>query len=187
MPNHRLFCFSLIISLLLLAACNSQRSETESSESFVSGSVAVEDEVVSLDDIEVVTGQTIYVPAYSEIFFEDTDRTWDFAVTLAVHNTNLDKSIIVKSVKYYDTNGQLVKEFLPEPIRLDKLVTRGYLVGRSDNRGGIGANFVVEWVADAEVTPPVVEAVLISAAGTQGLSLITPGRVIAEFGPQEGD
>ena len=187
MPNQRLFFIGLMMTLLLLAACNSQRSETESSESFVSGSVAVEDEVVSLDDIEVVTGQTIYVPAYSEIFFEDTDRTWDFAVTLAVHNTNLDKPIIVKSVKYYDTNGQLVKEFLPEPIRLDKLVTRGYLVGRSDNRGGIGANFVVEWVADAEVTPPVVEAVLISAAGTQGLSLITPGRVIAEFGPQEGD
>lgn len=184
MPNQRLFLFSLIILLALLMACNNQSGQTETLDSSVSGPLPFEDEIVDLDEIEVVMGQTIFVPAYSEIFFEDTERTWDFAVTLTVHNTDLDGSIIVKSVRYYDTNGQLVKDFLSEPIRLEKLVTRGYLIGRSDNRGGIGANFVVEWVADTQVTPPVVEAVLISAAGTQGLSLITPGRVIAEIGDE---
>lgn len=184
MPNHRSFFLVLLISLILLAACNSRSGETDPADSFVSGPLAIEDEPVSLDEVEIVVGQTIFVPAYSEIFFEDTARTWDFAVTLAIHNTDIDNAIIVKSVRYYDTNGQLVKDFLEEPTRLDKLVTRGYLVGRNDNRGGIGANFVVEWVADTEVTAPVVEAVLISAAGTQGLSLITPGRVIAEIGAE---
>ena len=185
MPNHRLFFMGLIIAILLLVACNNQPVQSEAAETTsINEPIEINDEVVSLDDVEVVTGQTIFVPAYSEIFFEDTERTWDFAVTLAVHNTDLDESIILKSVRYYDTNGQLVKDFLAEPIRLDKLVTRGYLVGRSDNRGGIGANFVVEWVADTDVTAPVVEAVLISATGTQGLSLITPGRVIAEVGAE---
>ena len=170
--------------MLLLAACDTQPDQSQEATTSINEPVEINDEVVSLDDVEVVQGQTIFVPAYSEIFFEDTERTWDFAVTLAVHNTDLENSIIVKSVKYYDTNGQLVRDFLAEPIRLDKLVTRGYLVGRSDNRGGIGANFVVEWVADTDVTAPVVEAVLISATGTQGLSLITPGRVIAEVGAE---
>jgi len=55
-----------------------------------------------------------------------------------------------------------------------------YVIARSDDRGGTGANFIVGWGADELVFEPVVEAVMISAAGTQGLSLISPARVLEE-------
>ena len=47
-----------------------------------------------------------------------------------------------------------------------------------DTSGGLGANFIVEWVAQTEVSEPVVEAVLISSEFHQGISWIVSGKVI---------
>jgi hypothetical protein len=49
-----------------------------------------------------------------------------------------------------------------------------------DDTGGAGANFIVEWSAGAEVTAPVVEAVMISTASQQGISFVSQGRVIKD-------
>jgi len=38
-------------------------------------------------------------------------------------------------------------------------------------------NFIVKWTAQQGVTKPVVEAVMISTAFHQGISLISPGRI----------
>jgi len=52
-------------------------------------------------------------------------------------------------------------------------------VKEQDTSGGSGANFIVKWTAQQGVTKPVVEAVMITAFH-QGISLISPGRVIEE-------
>jgi hypothetical protein len=36
----------------------------------------------------------------------------------------------------------------------------------------------VEWVAEKEISEPVVEAVMIGTESTQGISFISPGKVI---------
>ena len=43
-----------------------------------------------------------------------------------------------------------------------------YVVEENDTAGGAGANFIVEWSASAEVTSPVVEAVMIGTVSQQG-------------------
>ena len=45
-------------------------------------------------------------------------------------------------------------------------------------RQGLGANFIVEWVAQTEISEPTVEAVMLGTDLHQGISLISPGRVI---------
>jgi hypothetical protein len=60
------------------------------------------------------------------------------------------------------------------------MLTTEYVIARNDDRGGTGANFIVAWGAEEPVYEPVVEAVMISAAGTQGLSLLSPARVLEE-------
>jgi len=176
----RLFTFTramgithILLLTLLLASCSSERSATPTPQS--------KEAIIEIADLNIVTGQTVYVPAYSEIFYVDTERTWDFAVTLAVHNTALDAPIVITSVRYFDGHGALVREYNQTPVQLDALASRAYTVARDDRTGGVGANFIVEWVAASQVTPPVIEAVMISAAGQQGLSLISPGRVIGEI------
>jgi hypothetical protein len=48
---------------------------------------------------------------------------------------------------------------------------------------GVGANFIVEWVAEQLVHEPVIEAVIIGGVGNHGISLISPGRVISRQSP----
>ena len=82
--------------------------------------------------------------------------------------------------RYFDTNGQLVAEYVESSRQLAPMATTEFVISRSDDRGGTGANFTVEWGAEEAVYEPVVEAVMISAAGTQGLSLLSPARVLEE-------
>jgi hypothetical protein len=135
---------------------------------------------VASGDLKIVTGQRLYVSAYSEVYDASEDKTWDMAVTLYIRNTNLDKPILIDSVQYFDTNGQLVTDYVESPMQLAPMATTEYVITRTDDQGGTGANFIVVWGAEEPVYEPVVEAVMISAAGTQGLSLLSPARVLEE-------
>jgi hypothetical protein len=58
------------------------------------------------------------------------------------------------------------------------MASTDFVVNKSDSSGGAGANFIVEWAADKEVSEPVIEAVMIGTQSTQGISFISPGRVV---------
>lgn len=135
---------------------------------------------VTARDLRIVAGQTIYVPAYSEVFVGQEERTTPLAVTLAVHNTDLDAPIIVRSVRYFNTDGLLVRNYIETPLEIPPLATSGFLVAENDREGGWGANFVVEWVAEEPVYEPVIEAIMVSTQGAQGISMISTGRVISQ-------
>jgi hypothetical protein len=132
-----------------------------------------------LVDLNIVTGQLVFVPAYSEIISESSPSL-KLSTTLAIHNTDTDDPIIVQSVRYYDTDGNLVREFVDSPVQLKPLATAGFVVLANDTSGGWGANFLVEWVAGKPVYEPVIEAIMVSGRGTEGVSFISEGRVISE-------
>ncbi len=166
------------IVFVMLAGCADQTDEaTPVQDSQPVRAVAP----VASGDLSIVTGQKLYVPAYSEVHSASAEHTWDMTVTLSIRNTNVDKPIFIGSVKYYDTNGQLITEYVKSPLRLAPMATTEYVIARDDDRGGTGANFIVGWGAEELVYEPVVEAIMISAAGTQGLSLLSPARVLEEM------
>lgn len=131
-------------------------------------------------DLHIVTGQTVFVPAYSEIAWVSAENTLELTATLAIHNTDPDNTIIIKSVRYYDTGGALVREFIENPLQLSPLATTGFVVPAGGNTGGWGTNFLVEWGAETPVYEPVIEAVMVSQRGNEGVSFISPGRVVSE-------
>ncbi len=163
-----------VVMLILLVGCTSLVAEETPAPPDDMGTIQVE-------DLDIATGQIIYVPAYSAIYYA-TDRTLNLAVTLSVHNTDLSHPIVLTSVRYYDAQGQLVEEYLPQPKRLGPLVATDFFVGEHDTSGGLGANFIVEWVAEQPVYEPVVEAVMIGPLNSQGISFVSPGRVITQTG-----
>jgi hypothetical protein len=74
------------------------------------------------------TGQTVYVPAsYTDTSDYDPDgnllKSRITLTQLNIRNTDRNRSIEVKSVKFYDPDGQLVKEYLAEPEILDPLAS----------------------------------------------------------------
>lgn len=138
-------------------------------------------EVVIDPNFSKVVGQTIYVPIYSYIYYENSEKSLDLAATLSIRNTDLTQAIILTSARYYDTAGNLLKEYLEKPVKLQRLASLNLVVNRTDRSGGAGANFIVEWVSDKKVSEPLIEAVMISAVGNQSISFVSHGKVIKHF------
>ena len=126
-------------------------------------------------------GQTIYVPIYSHIYYENSEKSLDLAATLSIRNTDLTNPIIVTSVRYYDSAGNFLKEYLDQPVELNRLASIDFVVNRTDKKGGAGANFIVEWLSVTTVSEPILEAVMISAVGNQSISFISRGKLIKNY------
>lgn len=122
--------------------------------------------------------ETIYVPVYAHIYYEDHTRLLELTETVSVRNTDLDNPIILTSVRHYSTDGVLIKSYLTAPILLKPMATADFVVPRTDVTGGTGANFIVEWVAKTKVTEPIAESVMISTGSAQGISFLSRGTVL---------
>lgn len=168
------FLSPLLVVFLFLVACQNQPVVTFPAAT-PSG------ERIEVRDLAVATGQTVYVPAYSEVPFAP-GRNLPMTVTLAIHNTDPNRPIFITSARYHGADGRLIEEFIAEPRRLEPLATAEITVesGRQTG-GGIGTNFIVEWVAEEPVYEPIVEAILLNASGNQGISFISPGRVVSQI------
>lgn len=127
----------------------------------------------------VVSGQTLYVPAYSHIRHVE-NSIYLLAVNLGVRNTDTSHPITVATVDFYDTNGELLRSYVDSPQELGPLAIGEYVVDWQHTAGGAGATFIVEWVAGEEVTDPVVEAVMVGATGTQAFAFVRSAVVKAE-------
>lgn len=125
----------------------------------------------------------IYVPAYSSVFLSSGKARVGFSVTLSVHNVSEDRPLVLTKVAYFDTSGALVQSFLPSPVALKPFATVQVSIPVTDVRGGVGANFIVEWAAEAHLAEPVVEALMLGTVGNASYSFISPGRPIIKVGP----
>lgn len=128
----------------------------------------------------LAVGQVVYVPVYSEIYDLGPNRPFQLTATLSLRNTDLDSVIFIETVDYYDSSGTLVTAYLSQPLELGPLASTAIVVESGNTQGGSGANFLVTWRAATSVSSPVIEAVMISTASQQGVSFVSPGRVIAE-------
>lgn len=138
---------------------------------------------VEAGDMDIVTGQLVFVPAYSEVFHGDREDVLQMGLTLAIHNTDGDNPIIIQSVRYYNTDGDLIREFIDQPVQLNPMATAAFVIDASDTSGGYGANFLVEWGAEQPVYEPVIEALMVNTTMATGVSFLSPGRVLRETRP----
>jgi len=134
----------------------------------------------SADDIQLSRGQSVYISIYSHIYSGIKARPFDLAAILSIRNTDIDQPVTLVAVKYYDTEGKLLKEYLDEPLELKALASTRYIIKENDNAGGSGANFIVKWKSNKKVTPPIIEAVMIGTHSGQGISFVSRGQVIEE-------
>jgi hypothetical protein len=130
--------------------------------------------------VKRVRGQTIYVPAYSHIYHGDREAPFYLTVTVSIRNTDPVHPIKILSVQYFDTDGKLLRNYLDKEVILRPIGSAEYTVKESEKAGGAGANFLVKWEADKEVTEPIVESIMISTATQQGISFSSRGQAIEE-------
>ncbi len=170
----------VVLLLLVLAGIASLLMERHVSDSREDGLQRDEDRsggVVSSLPIDVVAGQTLYVPIYSHVYQIEGSRL-PLSATLSIRNADVSRSLTIRTVRYYDTRGDMVRDYLPQPIELRPLGSTDFFVSARDTRGGSGANFLVEWVAAEPVHPPVVEAVLVGRHGVGTAAFVSKAVVI---------
>lgn len=168
----------VVMVALVLAGCTSPDRPTEAVR------VDADTTARATAPIDAVVGQTVYVPVYSHIFHQDGSRELDLTATLSIRNTDPERALTVTEVGYYDSAGRLVRRYVEQPISLGPLASEAFVIEGRDRTGGVGANFLVEWHAAAEVSVPLVEAVMISTAQGQGVSLVSRGEVVRTLGEE---
>lgn len=127
-----------------------------------------------------VRHQLLYVPVYSEIPYGDQNRTLNLCATVSVRNTDRTHSLTLKKVDYYNSKGNLVRAYLPEPRTLKPMASVEFIVKETDRQGGISASFLVDWNGEVPLSRPIVEAVMISTVSAQGISFSTASHVLEE-------
>jgi len=122
--------------------------------------------------------QTFYVPIYSDIYTDRDARKVLLSATLSVRNTTFKKSLYINKIDYYDTDGALVKSYLNKPIELPAMATLNYIVEKEEDKGGSGANFIIEVEGVDETVKPVIEAVMIGNFSNKGFAFSTEGTPV---------
>lgn len=165
-----------LITVAVMVSCTSPNTQQTSDHSPL---VQTTSDVKAVREIKnPAMGQTLYVPIYSHIYAEDRKSMLNLTATLSIRNTDLQQTLIINSVRYYDSDGKQVRQYLEKPIALKALATKDFVIPRTDTTGGAGANFIVEWVAQQKISEPIVEAVMIGTEGNRGFSFVSSARVI---------
>jgi hypothetical protein len=134
------------------------------------------------DGFRISKGQTVYVPAYSNVFSGPRALPLNLSIILSIRNTDPGATITVTTTDYYDTNGKLLRNYRPKAVTLGPLASTHLYLEERDVAGGVGASFIVRWEAARAVNEPVIESVMIGATSGQGISFVSPGKVIKDGG-----
>ena len=128
--------------------------------------------------IELSKGQLVYVPVYSHVYHGDQEKKFLLTGIVSIRNTDPDHAITITLADYYDSDGKVIKSYLPKPLTLNPMASTRLIVKESDTHGGSGANFLVKWEAKSKVSEPIIEGVMIGTAGQQGISFTSRGKAI---------
>ena len=126
-------------------------------------------------------GQTVYVSVYSSIWYGaaysgDKPATMALSGMLSIRNVDPDHDFKLRSIRYYDTDGKLMREENPQ-LSLGPLASKSMFIPHSDT-GGIGAKFIVVWEADVPINTPIIEYLNIYKTGTSLNTFVSHGRPI---------
>jgi hypothetical protein len=154
-----------LIGALLAAACLSETGHADGEK-------------------KLSSGQTVYVPAYHSITAGKKPRRLSLTTTLSIRNTDPERQITIVSVKYFAANGYLIKNLLENPQTLGPLEAVSFVPEEpKEKRDEAETSFIVIWKATGkEVSWPIIQAVMIGAAGQQGISFVCDGQVIRSVG-----
>lgn len=125
-------------------------------------------------------GATVYVPVYSSLYLglNIKQQLVELAATLSVRNVSASHPIVIEWVRYYDSKGTLLRDYVDKPSSLPPLGSVEFVIQRADAAGGPGANFLIRWNGPVSVDEPLIEAVMLGQSGSAGISFTSRGRVV---------
>ena len=126
------------------------------------------------------TGQSVYLPIYAYVRYGDKDamKAEEVSTLISVRSTEPERAITLLSLRYYSTEGKMLRELLPKPRVLKPFQAAEFFIERKDVEGGSGAGAVLRWKAEEPANPPLVQSLHIEVKYNRALSFTTDGVVI---------
>ncbi|WP_029489693.1 DUF3124 domain-containing protein [Aquimarina agarivorans] len=119
-----------------------------------------------------------FLSVYSQIFMRNDKGQVDLTATVSLHNPNSKDKIYIDKAVYYNTKGEAIRIYFDKTIFINPMETVQIVIDGIDREGGTGANFIFDWKIKSSLNEPIIEAVMISTNGQQGISFTTSGKRI---------
>ena len=169
MKNSKLILFFL--SIILLSSCLKEKETNYSSLDPIDWKKRSTSKKL---DSSLTYGET-YLSVHSEIYMYSKSRTNTLTAAISMRNINQSDSIYIKSARYFNTKGELIRSYFKDPIYIAPLETVDIVIDEDDLEGGTGANFIFEWYSSPEIHVPYFDAVMVSYGSGQGVSFTSSG------------
>ncbi len=130
--------------------------------------------------------ETDYLPVYSDIYHMDGTRRFLLTSTISIRNTSLSDSAYVFKANYHDSYGTLLRNYIDKPILIKPLESIEFVVENKEDKGGAGANFIIEWGGKSYSDQLLIQAIMTGTSNQQGLSFTTDAKIIKRSGIQTG-
>jgi hypothetical protein len=171
---------SIVVSIVLVVSCKQKElpkpAEVNHNLEFNAKELSIGDN----NSLKKIKGQVLYLPVYSTVPYFEKGRKYNLSAFVAIHNTDFNQTIRITKVLFFNNDGKLVSSYLTKDSTLQPLGATNFFVPERD-QSGIGANFVVEWVADSLVSEPLIESVMVGLTNGQGVSFLSSGKVVREI------
>jgi len=135
---------------------------------------------VETDTAQLKYFETDYLPVYSDIYYQDGTKRFPITATVSIRNTSLKDSAYILSARYYDSYGKVLRSYLDSTLLLSPLESVELVVEEKENDGGAGANFIIDWAATKYTDQLMIQSVMISTYGQQGVSFLSDAKVISK-------
>lgn len=163
----------ICVCSVILFACN---NETESKS--MHAKVDWESKHYKKELSDTLENGTTYLSVYSSIYSLNEDQTHNLTATVSIRNTSEKDSIFLTKASYFNTKGELIRDYVDFPVVVLPLETIEIIIASKDVSGGTGANFLFDWKKKSTTSAPIFEGIMISTSGSQGISFTTNGKRI---------
>lgn len=163
MDYKRFFLIALFGSSILLLSC-----ELRSDRAVKPDMDWMQRPASQLEGAFLVNGKT-YLAVNPSIYDQSNTGLINLTTTVSLRNLDQNREVLLKSIDLYNTDGQIERSYLDNPILMAPLETLQLIIVHEDNTGGTGANFIFDWSTQTLGVEPQFDAVMISTYG-QGIS-----------------
>lgn len=119
-----------------------------------------------------------YLSVYSQIYSYSQHKIYNLTAMVSIRNASVEDSIYLSKIDYYDSDGDLFKSYIENPVFVKPMETLDIVINEVEIAGGTGPNFIFDWLIPKNCPEPIFEGVMTSTSGQQGLSFITHAKRI---------
>jgi hypothetical protein len=130
-----------------------------------------------LPDLEI--NESVYVPAYSDLYYESYEKKTFFTVILSLRNISFTDTLYFTGINYYSSQGNLLRKYIDKVLVLRPMESMEYIVEESEKEGGTGANFVVDYSAKGTLkNEPFIESIMMGNLDNYRFAFTSPSTKI---------